>query len=426
MSIRRRKFLGYVGAAAAASVVSTWGCSREGPTRQRWWSRGSGDSWDEIRRRFRLDPDYIHMAGLLIASHPVDVARSIDEHRRALDESPALYLQERNRSLESAVRSAAASYLGVRTRDVALTDSTTMGIALVYNGVSVRAGQELLATTHDYFVTHQSLRFKARRSGASFRLVEPFADSARASEEEVAGRILASVGDSTRVLGLTWVHSWTGIKIPVRRIADGLADINAGRAQQDRVLLCLDGVHGLGVEDTDLPDLGCDFFMAGTHKWLFGPRGTGILWGRPNSQGAVDPTIPTFGDSGSWGGRMSPGGFKAFEHRWAVADAFDLHREIGRSAIAERIRELTQQCKEELARMRHVQLRTPLDPNLSSGIVCFDVDGMSARQVVRRLEQRNIIASVTPYDRPHARLAPGLLNNPAEVEATLEVIRAIA
>ena len=51
------------------------------------------------------------------------------------------------------------------------------------------------------------------------------------------------------------------------------------RDAADRILLCVDGVHGFGAVDVDLPDLGCDFLATGTHKWLFGPRGTGIAVG---------------------------------------------------------------------------------------------------------------------------------------------------
>jgi isopenicillin-N epimerase len=423
MTIDRRRFLGYAAAgtaAAAAAVVA--GCGDDSGREGAWWRRDRRDDWDDVRRLFTVDREYIHLAGLLIASHPRPVAAAIAERRTGLDANPALYVEGNNSRLEDGARRAAASYLGVSHRDVALTDSTTMGIALVYNGVSVRPDQELLTTTHDYYSTHESLRLKAQRSGATVRMVEPFANAATATAGEITDRILAAVRPSTRVVALTWVHSWTGIKIPVRAIADGLADRNAGRAPSDRVLLGLDGVHGLGVEDHDLTDLGCDFFMAGTHKWLFAPRGTGILWGRPGAQDAVTPTIPTFSDEAGWGGRMTPGGFKAFEHVWSMADAFELHEEIGRSRIAGRIRELNRQCKEGLARMDRVTLHTPMDDDLSAGIVSFDVDGLSARQVVDRLEQRNIIASTTPYDPPHARLTPGLLNTPAEIDATLAAI----
>jgi selenocysteine lyase/cysteine desulfurase len=102
------------------------------------------------------------------------------------------------------------------------------------------------------------------------------------------------------VLALTWVHSSTGLKLPLRRIAETLDRINADRDEADRVLFCVDGVHGFGIEDVVLADLGCDFLMAGCHKWLFGPRGTGIVAGTKRGWDAVLPPIPSFIDGGTW------------------------------------------------------------------------------------------------------------------------------
>ena len=75
--------------------------------------------------------------------------------------------------------------------------------------------------------------------------------------------------------------------------------------------------------------------------------------------------------------------------------------------------------------MDHVTLRTPLDPNLSSGIVCFDVDGFTPQQVVNRLLERRIIASTTPYTPTHARLTPGIFNTPGEIDAALAAIHTL-
>jgi isopenicillin-N epimerase len=185
-------------------------------------------------------------------------------------------------------------------------------------------------------------------------------------------------------------------------------------------------VHGFGVEDIDILRMGCDFLAAGTHKWLFGPRGTGVLWGHPRAQRWVTPTIPTFVRDGSWGGTMSPGGFHSFEHRWALTEAFGFHQGIGKARVAERIHALNRQCKEGLATMRHVTLYTPVSEALSSGIVCFDVQGHSPAQVVARLRERRIIASTTPYSPSYARFTPGLLNTPEEVDAALAAVRALA
>jgi hypothetical protein len=46
--------------------------------------------------------------------------------------------------------------------------------------------------------------------------------------------------------------------------------------------------------------------------------------------------------------------------------------------------------------------------------------------VVDALRQRRIIASTTPYATSYARLTPGLLNFPEEIEPALRAIRALA
>jgi len=61
------------------------------------------------------------------------------------------------------------------------------------------------------------------------------------------------VRPQTRVIAVTWVHSSTGLKIPVGRIADALKAVNARRSEEDRALLCVDGVHGFGVRTLPPP-----------------------------------------------------------------------------------------------------------------------------------------------------------------------------
>jgi isopenicillin-N epimerase len=96
-----------------------------------------------------------------------------------IDASPVLTLQRHNRSRQAAAREAATRYLGVAANEIALTDSTTMGVGLIYNGLRLRAGQELLTTTEqDYFVTHEALRQAALRTGASVRRLNLYDDTA--------------------------------------------------------------------------------------------------------------------------------------------------------------------------------------------------------------------------------------------------------
>jgi isopenicillin-N epimerase len=379
--------------------------------------------WAAVRRQFRLERDLIHLGAFLLASHPAPVRKAIERHRRRLDANPVEYLHEHWAGNEAAVLRAAASYLRTSGTDIALTDSTTMGLSLLYAGLDVRAGQELLTTTHDFFVTHETLQTKAARTGATVRRVPLYDRPQAAAEDAIVERLVGAVTPRTRVVAITWVHSSTGVKLPIRRIADALAPLNAGRGDRDRLLLCVDGVHGFGVEDVTTGALGCDFFAAGCHKWLFGPRGTGFVWGKGSAWPAASPTIPSFTGTATPGDANTPGGFHSFEHRWALGEAFIFHQRIGKGRIANRIHRLNRELKEGLAAMSHVTLYTPRSGSLSAGLICFDVDGMSPDTVVRRLRERGIIATVTPYSPSYARVAPSILNTPAEIRRALDAIR---
>jgi isopenicillin-N epimerase len=450
MRLSRRGFLAGSGVtvAAGAAVVTTGRYGDEFALKSTVWpdpkSTGSLGPWNRVRALFALSPDWIDMSAMLLASHPKPVADAIERHRRALDLNPVLYLGDSNRRLHDAVREAAALYVGgTEARDIALTDSTTMGVALVYQGLRLMPGQEVLTTEQDYYVTHESLRLAAARSGASVRRVPLYGrdEVAGIAADQLVERIIGEVRPETRAVALTWVHSSTGLKMPVGAIAAALERVNADRDESGKVLLCVDGVHGFGNQDADFDELGCDFLMAGCHKWLFGPRGTGVVIGSRRGWEAVSPSIPSFLDGAAYGRWMrndpaapstttaamfTPGGFKAFEHVWALSEAFDLHRSIGRKLVAERTAELAGSLKEGLRAIPGVTVRTPASPELSAGIVSFDVEGLDPDAVVGQLREHRIIASVAPYARPHVRLTPSIRNTPDEIETALRAMRTIA
>lgn len=397
----------------------------------------SGDDWDQVRSQFSLSPDWVHLSALLFASHPGIVSNAIDEYRRRLDNDPVQYLHENNDRLRDASMAAAAKYLAIETKQIALTESTTMGLGLVYHGLRLKPGQEILTTEQDYYVTYEATRLAARRAGATVRRIPLFEDIDDVTEAALAERVASAIKPETRVLALTWVHSSSGLRIPARKIADAVAEINAKREEPDQVLFVLDGVHGFGNQDITMEALGCDFLIVSCHKWLFGPRGTGLVAAGKRGFKDVMPSIPSFTDGTAWsawqrgkdspdaiqtGWGFMPGGFKAFEHQWALAEAFAFHAAIGKTKIAERTATLNTRLKDGLADISHVRLITPRKPELSAGIVSFDIDGFTPNAATKRLREHRIVASIAPYARPHVRLTPAITNSPAEVDYALQVI----
>ena len=422
MPLDRRTLLARTGLALAAAGFG-----------ERLWASPDAEArpaapptWAEVRRQFALDPTLIQLGGFLLATHPAPVRAAIERHRRGLDRNPVDYLYEREAELEAAVLREGAAYLGVSPLDLALTDSTTMGLGLVYNGLRLNRGDEVVTTRHDFFATHQSLSTAAARTGASVRTISLYDRPQDADADAIVAAVRRAIGPRTRALAVTWVHSSTGVKLPLRRIADALGEVNRGRAEDDRVLLCVDAVHGLAAENVRLRELGCDVFVAGCHKWLLGPRGTGIVWASPHAWPRLEPTIPSFSGGGSSGSRFTPGGFHSFEHRWALAQAFAFQRRIGPARASARIHALAGRFKAGLASMAHVTLYTPRAAALSAGLVCFDVRGLTPPEVVAALARRRVVATVTPYATSYARVGTGLMNTPAEVDEALGAIRALA
>ena len=396
--------------------------------------------WNAVKAQFQTAPDEVNMSAMLITTHPQPVRRAIDQFRRELDWRPVTYLEDNNRRLQGYSRAAAGRYLDVAGDQVALTDSTTLGAALVYGGLKLGYGDEIVTTNQDYYITHESLRRAAVRNGSVVRRIDLFDSIETVSEAQIVARLMAAITPKTRVLALTWVHSSTGLKIPLPAISAALAQVNATRQEPERIILAVDGVHGFGNQDATLASLGCDIFMAGCHKWLFGPRGTGVIAANAVGWSRLRPLVPSYVDSAAWtawinnapllentdGPLMSPGGFKAFEHLWSIPAAVEFHEKIGKAQVAARTTELADQLKAGLALMPHVRLVTPRDPRLSAGIVSFDVQGVSAVSAVGLLRRRRIIASAAPYAIQHVRLTPSLMNSPAEVERALAEVRGLA
>jgi len=439
----RRNFLGISGAAlgvGAHSLSSTYAATKSDldlakvpATKTKALKQAD---WTALRDLFPLTRKYIQLSTFLLSSHPV--SDEINRHRIGLDENPADYWHDRYQTIDAKVAASAAHYMGGEGSQIALSDSTTMGLALIYSGLRLTSKQEVLQTTHDHYSTDLSLAQRAKRTGAKVRRISLYTDPATTSEASIVANLKKGISDKTAVVAVTWVHSSTGVKLPIRAMADAISEVNNDRDRENQILFCVDGVHGFGIENQDISKLGCDFFIAGTHKWIFGPRGTGVIWGNDHAWSQSEAVIPSFSASYDvWlglttpdqvpvGEHMSPGGFHSFEHRWALPAAFDLHMQLGKAKVQQRIHQLNTQTKEGLAKMSHVKLHTPMSTELSSGLVCFDVDGVMADAVVKRMHDRGIIMSSTPYRQSYARFAPSLINNENEIDRALAEIRAMA
>src|SRR5258705_12643361 len=129
----------------------------------------------------------------------------------------------------------------VDPEEIALTDSTSMGLGLLYTGFKLKEGDEILTTTHDHYATEKSLEFAAQKNKATIKRVTLYQEATNASADEMVNILTKAISPKTRLVAVTWVHSVSGMKLPIRAIGDAIKSINGKRSEKDRIYFCVDG-----------------------------------------------------------------------------------------------------------------------------------------------------------------------------------------
>ena len=392
------------------------------------------DDWASVRAQFPLRPDTAMFAAYVLAAHPAPVAEAIARHRAGLDEDTHGYLGATEADAETAVHDTAAEYLGAAPAEVALTDSTTMGLGLLYAGLRVPAGREVLTTEHDFYSTHQAWALRAAREGDRGPPGPALRRSRRPPRPTaMVGRLMAQVTPATRVVAITWVHSGTGVRLPVRAIADALAAANAGPGARRA---------GAAVRRRRArPRRGRRrrrATSAATSWWRARTSGCSAR-GAPASCGA-GPTrggrstrpSPRSSRTASASGatacrrrrptawRFTPGGYHSFEHRWALAEAFRFHLDIGRDRVAARTHRAGDRAQ---GRPGRDPRRAGRDAGRRGPVGGHRVLRRRRRRAVRRSwagwPTAGFDTSVTPYADEHVRVGPSIVTTPEEVDGLL-------
>lgn len=397
----------------------------------------TGPNWEKIRTYFSLDTSLTHLGAFWLSSHPEPVRKSIENYRAELDKNPVFYLLDNEEVLENAVRKSIAEYIVADEDNIVLTGSTTEGLALFLAGWSLSSDDEILTTTHEHYSAFASVDYLAARTGATINRVTLY-DNSEINEKEILSVFEQSITLNTRLIVITWVHSCSGVRIPIEKMCALVCAINDTRNSKDRIGICIDGTHGFGAIRINISELQCDLFVSSCHKWLNGPRGTGFVYVSNFGAKCIKEIVPCFsrlaigrfmGKSGleyeKIYNRLTPGGFHAFEHRWAIPEAIRFADSIGQSAIEQRILELAGYLKNELKQIESVRVITPIEANISAGIICFEIIGMKPESTIRQLRNQGIVASVSPYRVQYARFTPTYYNTESDLINALSAVKDI-
>ena len=392
--------------------------------------------WEKIRQAFSLNPKTSFFDTLLLTSHPRWIKESIRYYGDHLDRDPGGYWENHFVPLLDAVSDAASRYLLCDKSEIGFTSSATVTMGVLFGGLDLEADSEIIFTDQAHYSQYEAIRYSCAKKGYKAKKIALYKDSQHATADEILENLKAQISGKTRVIALTWLQSGTGVKLPAKKISKWVESENKKRSKKERIFIVLDGVHGFGIEKDSVKDLGVDAFMTSCHKWLFGPRGTGLFYMSKEFARHIRPIIAPYvpkilvdWKNGSHtplereAYQLSPGGFLAFEYLWSLKSAFDFHLTIGREKIAKRSKHFASEIKKALLDMPHIRSYTPLDEELSSGVVCFDIEGFAPGQVVEILRYHGFAATQTPYAKVTSRLTPSILNTQNEVLQVIEAIR---
>jgi isopenicillin-N epimerase len=232
-----------------------------------------------------LDPTVTYLTHGTYGACP----RPVVEYQRALLEqleaNPLRFLTRELEDRLDEARSAVAGFLNADPEGLVPVPNATTGVATVLGSVRLRPGDELLTADHEYNATLNALETVADLAKA--RVVRVSIPLAIRHPEEVVEALLAGVTPRTRLALVSHVTSPSGLVFPIETIVRELDRLG--------VDTLVDAAHAPGMLPIDLRALGAAYWTGNGHKWLCGPKGSGMLHVREDRRGGVLPLVTSHG-----------------------------------------------------------------------------------------------------------------------------------
>ncbi len=189
------------------------------------------------------------------------------------------YLSEVATDAYEKARTTVKRFIGARDeKEIVFTRGTTEGINLVaqsWGRKNVGAGDEILITAIEHHSNIVPWQLLCEEKGARLR-VAPVNDSGELELEEFA-RLLTP---RTKLVAFGHASNALGTINPIRKMI--------GLAHAAGAVVLIDGAQGVPHLHVDVRDLDCDFYAFSGHK-VYGPTGTGVLYGKAAILEAMPP-----------------------------------------------------------------------------------------------------------------------------------------
>lgn len=278
-----------------------------------------------------------------------------------------------------------AALLHCQPADIALTTGNTHGWCAVVGALPLQAGDRVLVTPGEWGGNYAMLLQLQARTGCVVEAMPCTADGHIDLEALEAG-----LDARVQLIALTWVPA-NGSTV---YDAQALGQLCARHG----IPYIIDAAQALGHIPVDVQALQCDVLTAPGRKWLFGPRGTGLVYLKPGFAARLQPMtvdhvscpITPTGPVLRQDARMLEQSESSVALKLGLLAALDTAQAEGWAqrfaAIAERARQL----RSALADVQGLRLHSLAAAPADCGIVPFTLQGHTPAQVQQALLQGHI------------------------------------
>ena len=342
-------------------------------------SDNDDDFWRLVREQFVFPDDYIYMNTGGIGALPSLVINKVVTSLNAQERHPRPGHSHDN---WIDIKKTCTPFFGpeCKVEELALISCATEGINIILNGIGLKEGDEIITSTHEHPALHVPLLNHHQMNNVNIKIFDPDLHSAAGNIE----RISRLITNKTRMIFISHVTCTTGQIFPIQEIGE--------LAKSKGIIFAVDGAQAPGSMEINLNNSNVDYYACSGHKWMLGPKRTGILYvPSKNLDSLQSTTVGAYSDSGYDISKMSltlQDSAQRYEFGTQNEPLFlglgagaKFVQTIGLKKVQMHNRELAEAFYEGLSSIQGVEILSPEEKEYRSSLISFRVPGHQAQDV---------------------------------------------
>ncbi|MBN4071440.1 aminotransferase class V-fold PLP-dependent enzyme [Crocinitomix catalasitica] len=342
------------------------------------WSFTSFNSFPEFKEGLGLDPNITYFNTGSLGPSPKAVLEKVISVSRELEKNPVGNNWGDLGKGAEVVRQQVADFINADVEEIVLTRNTTEGMNMLASGFELKEGDEILTSTDEHLGGLSGWIFLEKYHGAVIRKVE-FPKRPDLGTDEILKLINAQMTDRTRICSFMDVSTITGMRMPMKQVSELCKERN--------IILVCDGAQSTGMLKVDVSAMGVDTFATSGHKWMLGPKETGFLYVRKEVQEQLT-SMPLEAGFGTYTATM---GTRNVANMLGLGEAIRIQNELGIDKIEAHNKKMGVLLKEKLSLMKGVELISPTEDALLSGITSVTLNVKTSEEVYEAMKEKNVV-----------------------------------